>query len=641
MKKILSVVGNRPQFVKQAMFDLAVSNKKHSLDWECLTVNTGQHYDAAMSEIFFNELSINSPKYNLGIGSGPILDQLGKMLPALRAIIESEQPELVLLFGDTNSTVAGALAAAHSGVPCVHVEGGERLYRRTDVPEEINRVVTDHLSALVLTSSRKALRYLHREGFGPDRAQFVGDIMLDLFLHNIASIDQSSAVSPSSFGLEAGKYILATLHRVENTAEKSVLIGLLNQLDEAPMPVFLPMHPRIKKLIYDWGWRPSNSLRLEEPLGYFDFLSMLKGAALVVSDSGGVTREALFAGKGCIVPLDNCWWTEAVEAGLAIAVGHDIGRLGDALTSFRPKIDSRAVVQSEFGDGTAAEKIVDHLDKFIANNSDVDRREGPWHRLGYFDEIPGSTRRSEFSYSSFKQLLDQLVGNGYKFLSFNEPFASASPVCLMRHDVDFDLEKARDLAKIEAARGVSATYFFMLRTDHYNIFSAEGEKFVREILRLGHHLGLHFDAAAYEQLECERDYRGCIAKEAQILGNWFGREVTAVSFHRPSKVILEGSKELSDLPHTYDRELHGVAEYVSDSGGCWQRGSPLDRQAFAVLKPLHILIHPIWWGETPTPALESLMGLSDNIQVRNDRSFALNCSAFRVGYLARNEGFSG
>lgn len=637
MYKVICVVGNRPQFVKQAMFDRALADLGGDAPLTSLTVNTGQHYDALMSDVFFQELGAQAPKYDLGIGSGPIIDQIGKMLGPLGQILKDEAPDAVMLYGDTNSTLAGALTAAHSGIPCIHVEGGERLYRRNQMPEEINRVATDHLADLLLTCSRKASRYLAREGMGPDRVIYVGDLMLDLFAANLPLVDARATVGPATWGLTPGGYMLATIHRVENTADRETLLGIFGALDEAPMPVLLPMHPRVKALLAKWEWAPKGSLRLTDPLGYFDFLAALRDAALVVSDSGGVTREALFAGKGCIIPQNRSAWIEPVEAGLSTVVGQDIDALRTALHAFRPDPElAQRVVALEFGDGKAAYNIVRETRNFLDRRKAADRVESAWHPLGHIDEIPPAQRSTDLGYAAYRALLGAFLAAGYGFGRFARPPAGTA-TCLLRHDIVLDLEKARDMARIEAGMGVKATYFMMPSSDHYNLASAANRALVQEILALGHDLGLHFDAAVYDDLTDVAAYQRRVGQEAALLSGLCEAEVTAVSFHRPAPLILEGDPALSgDLPHSHDRDLQAAADYVSDSGGRWEHGLPTDSEAFAARQPMHILVHPIWWAEAPVSPVETLLSLLDQRHRRDAKSFARNCRPFRIGYLQRD-----
>lgn len=263
MTHILTIAGNRPQFVKvgalySALLDSGIA--RHTL------VNTGQHYDWNMSETFFEQLKIPDAQYNLGVGSGQPLDQIGKMLPDLRWILEDETPDVVLVMGDTNSTLAGALAAAHTSIKCVHVEAGERIFRRNEVPEEVNRVASDTLSGLLLTCTRKSYIYLINEGVCPDRVAFVGDPMLDLFKLSYSKAEDISERVLRENALTAEHFRLCTIHRVENTTDAQTLTRLLETIDRSPVPVVLPAHPRISKILREAGWQPRGSLKLIEPL---------------------------------------------------------------------------------------------------------------------------------------------------------------------------------------------------------------------------------------------------------------------------------------------------------------------------------------------------------------------------------------
>lgn len=365
INKVVTVVGNRPQFIKLGNTALRLREMGASSPIDNVVINTGQHYDDMLSDVFFRELEIDPPDYDLKIGSGSIIDQISRMMGPIEGILERERPDAVLVYGDTNSTVAAALVAAHRNVPLIHVEGGERLYRRRDMPEEINRVATDHLSSLCLCSSHKAEGFLRREGFAPSRMRFVGDPMYDIFLRTKAMLPRLALNDAKSFGLGGDPFVLATIHRAENVDNKSTALALLDQLDRAALPVLLPLHPRLAKSIETWGWRPRGLLRLVPPLGYFDLQGLLQQCAIVVSDSGGVNREAFFAGKGCIIPLETSAWTEAVDSGFAVNVGQDMTRLGQALRDFRPSGDVTAAVTRAFGDGDAAGKIIREIGSFL------------------------------------------------------------------------------------------------------------------------------------------------------------------------------------------------------------------------------------------------------------------------------------
>lgn len=450
---VLTVVGNRPQFIKLGVTARALRDLGPAAPFRSVVVNTGQHYDTLLSDVFFQELQIEAPDYNLGVGSGAIVDQVGKMLPLLREIIEREAPDAVLVYGDTNSTLAAAIVAAHHNVPLIHVEGGERLYRRAAMPEEVNRVATDHLADLCLCSSRKALAYLAREGFGPERARFVGDPMYDLFKLTGELLQARPAAQPAQLDLVPGAYVMATLHRAENTDSLEAGIGLMEALDGAPMPVLLPAHPRLTARLDAWGWAPSGALRLIPPLGYFDFQSLLRQSALVVTDSGGVGREALFAGKGAIVPLESSAWIEAVESGLAQMVGQDPARLAAALRDFTPRAPVEGFVEHLFGAGDAGRRIVAEVARELA--APGRRAEGPWHPIARFAQLPPAVDAMNRTFDAFAaQVAEAAARHGAVTL-----------------DLSRSLDNATELVALAAAAQVPVRLALPLDRLSYNLFA--------------------------------------------------------------------------------------------------------------------------------------------------------------------------
>lgn len=626
-RKMLTVIGARPQFVKAAVVSRAIQEGGWSDRLEEVLVHTGQHYDQNMSDVFFQELGIPHPKINLEVGSGAPHTQLAAMLERLGPVVQDEQPDVVLVYGDTNSTLAAAITASHQNIPLVHVEGGERIYRRYDVPEEVNRILTDHAATLVLASTRRAMDYLGREGFAAQRARFVGDPMYDLFVWGKDRYSKFAKVTPESLGLAPGEYHLATIHRAENTKSKEILLGLLNALDSVELPVVLPVHPRVGNLLQRWEYQPQRSLRLIEPLGYFDFLSMLLSCSRVLTDSGGVTRESFFAEKPCIIPMNNSWWTEVVESGWALEVGTDADRIVETLNTFSPQNEHPSGL---FGDGDSATRIIREV------LSDLDNREGEaaWHRHGAFWELPKSVP-TDFTHQNYSHLLQSLLEKGYTFASFpsaEDRLENGEQFVLMRHDIDMSLERALAMAEVESAAGVSATYFFMIRNDFYNVFSAEGSRLIHRILELGHQLGLHFDCAAYPDDATANTLAAACAAEADMLSGWFRSPVDIVSYHRPSEVVLTGDASLSaPLPHTYMPLYTKSIWYSSDSGGTWKHGHPLELQATADGKPLHILVHPVWWNAKPTAPYQNLLKLTDERRAAFEASLAANCKVYRVG----------
>jgi UDP-GlcNAc3NAcA epimerase len=340
--KILSVVGARPQFIKAAPVS-RVLRRKHV---EVL-VHTGQHYDDNMSDVFFRELDIPEPDINLGVGSGPHGAQTGGMMAGLEKVALEAKPDWMLVYGDTNSTLAAALVAAKLHIPLAHVEAGLRSFDRR-MPEEINRVVADHVSDLLLCPTAVAVQNLAREGIERG-VHLVGDVMYDEFLFNqVAARKRRPEVS--KLGLELGGFALATLHRAENTDDPERLRSILDGIDKSGLEVLLPLHPRTRARLD--GPLPTR-IHVVDPVGYLEMLALEDAAAVIVTDSGGVQKEAYLFGKPCITLRDSTEWTGTVEAGWNVLVGWDSSQIATAMQTFRPTGKRPPL----FGDGHAAEKI--------------------------------------------------------------------------------------------------------------------------------------------------------------------------------------------------------------------------------------------------------------------------------------------
>ncbi|XBQ16873.1 MAG: UDP-N-acetyl glucosamine 2-epimerase [Oceanicaulis sp.] len=378
MRKILTVFGNRPQFIKAGVVSSAI-DRFGGGDLREVTVHTGQHYDAALSDDIFRDLGMRKPDHHLGLGSGPLLDSIGKMLPLLRELVEAERPDAILAYGDTNSTAAAAMTAGHCDLPFIHIEAGERNFRRRQAPEEINRIIADHLCSLALVSTRKAERYLALEGFHPDRVGFVGDTMLDLFMKAAGELEAKRKVDLGDFNVKSKEFYLATIHRAENTDDPDRLVRLMTALDSLDLPVVLPAHPRTKAVLQRIGWRPGGSLRLFDPVGYFDVLYLAHNARATITDSGGLSKESFFAGVPVIVPLPNSGWREIVEQGWAKVIPDRFDTFPEALAEFET-LGERSL--EAFGDGRSGEKIVEALKDY---HYDVSRT--PWHVAGPFDAV--------------------------------------------------------------------------------------------------------------------------------------------------------------------------------------------------------------------------------------------------------------
>ncbi|GAA0747881.1 non-hydrolyzing UDP-N-acetylglucosamine 2-epimerase [Clostridium oceanicum] len=351
--KILTVVGARPQFIKAA----AVSNiirKEHNE----ILVHTGQHYDENMSKVFFEELKIPKPDYNLEIGSGSHGEQTGKMLIELEKIYLKEKPDLVLVYGDTNSTLAGALCASKLLIPVAHVEAGLRSFN-SNMPEEQNRVLTDHISKLLFVPTQAAKKNLHNEGV-QSGVYNVGDVMFDAVLNFKKLAEQKSNII-NLLNMEDKEYILTTIHRAENTNDINRLKNIIEALNESNKTVILPLHPRTKKYVDSYGLKFNNNIKLIDPVGYLDMITLEMNSQKIVTDSGGVQKEAFFMKKPCITMRDETEWVETVENGWNVIVGTDKNKILDAILNFKTSEDQ----QNIFGDGKASCKILDIINCIV------------------------------------------------------------------------------------------------------------------------------------------------------------------------------------------------------------------------------------------------------------------------------------
>ncbi|MGB9919726.1 MAG: non-hydrolyzing UDP-N-acetylglucosamine 2-epimerase [Moorellales bacterium] len=361
--KVVDIVGARPQFVKLAPVLKALErhNREHpDRAIQEVLVHTGQHYDYEMSQVFFDELDLKAPDYHLGVGSGSHAHQTGEMLKRIEEVLIKEGPNLVVVYGDTNSTLAGALAAAKLGIPVAHVEAGLRSFNR-EMPEEINRVLADHLSALLFCPTRTAVENLRREGIIRG-VHLVGDVMYDALIRYADLAERKSSIM-GELGLTPGAYALATVHRAESTDRPERLEGIfrgLAALARDGLTVVVPLHPRTRKALSSLDANTdglTRDLMLLEPVSYLDMLVLEKNARLILTDSGGVQKEAFFFRVPCLTLREETEWVETVETGWNTLVGWDPQRIACAAYQARPGVQAAA----PYGDGRAAERIVEVL----------------------------------------------------------------------------------------------------------------------------------------------------------------------------------------------------------------------------------------------------------------------------------------
>lgn len=345
--KIVTVVGARPQFIKAATVSRAFA--RHGADE--VIIHTGQHYDADMSDVFFEQMEIPKPAYHLGVGGGRHGAMTGRQLEKVEDVLISEKPDWVLVYGDTNSTLAGALAAAKLHIPVAHVEAGLRSFNRK-MPEEINRILTDHVSTLLFAPTETAVRNLKAEGLGGERIRRVGDVMLDATLFY-----KSKARQPDWFdglGIATGDFVLCTIHRAENTDDPVRLQGIMAGLAVSGMEIVLPLHPRTRGALNASGIEVPSNVRLVLPVGYLEMTWLEIHCRVIATDSGGVQKEAYFHGKPCVTLRDETEWVELVDAGANVLTGCDAAKIQVALQA----TGLGSFGSGLYGNGTAAEEIV-------------------------------------------------------------------------------------------------------------------------------------------------------------------------------------------------------------------------------------------------------------------------------------------
>ena len=352
MKKIVTIVGARPQFIKTAL--LSWELRKHFKE---VVVHTGQHYDLNMSDVFYQDLNLPKVDYNLEVGSDSHGKQTALMLEKIELVLIKEKPDLVLIYGDTNSTVAGALAASKLHIPVGHIEAGMRSFNRR-MPEEINRVISDHLSTLLFCTSKSVIKLLRNEGITKG-VFIVGDVMNDL-QKKVSSIKYQVS-SMEQLSLKSKEYILATIHRQENTDNKENLIKILKAFGQINDTIVWPIHPRTKKYIEKFKLKFSSNIKIIDPVGYKDMIILESNAKMILTDSGGVQKEAYIARVPCITLRNETEWTETVESGWNQLVGTDIEKILELVKNFpKPKNHPNFL-----GQGDAYLKIVKIIESFL------------------------------------------------------------------------------------------------------------------------------------------------------------------------------------------------------------------------------------------------------------------------------------
>lgn len=359
--KIVTIVGARPQFVKAAVLSKAFAHQGGITE---LIVHTGQHYDGALSAVFFEEMRIPEPFQNLNVGSGPHGYQTGQMLMKIEALLTTERPDAVVVYGDTNSTLAGALAGAKLGLPVAHIEAGLRSYNR-QMPEEINRVLTDHVSDLLFAPTLTAAANLSKEDIPASQVHLTGDVMYDAVKQYEPAARNRKIMA--TLGLEAKTFVLATIHRAENTDDVDRLTTILTALAKisSKMRVILPLHPRTRNVLerLDLLKEMPNTLTVTSPVGYLDMLALESGASVIVTDSGGVQKEACFCGVPCVTVREETEWPELIDAGwntLAPPLNPEL-----VISAVLGSVGTRGLETAGFGDGTAATKIAALLHTYL------------------------------------------------------------------------------------------------------------------------------------------------------------------------------------------------------------------------------------------------------------------------------------
>ena len=352
--KIVTIIGARPQFVKASVISKALRQAGHKE----ILVNTGQHYDDNMARIFFEEMGIPKPDYNLGVGSGSHASQTASSLVGIEEILVAEKPDFIIVFGDTNATVAGALAAAKLHIKIAHIEAGLRSYNR-EMPEEINRVVTDVISNLLFVPTQVAQDNLTREGI-TEGIHIVGDVMVDALITYTKVAEQKSQIL-DELKLEKKKFLLMTIHRPSNADHDERLLSILKQVSKIDLPVIFPVHPRSRARVEKLISQTEGNIHIIDPVGYLDMMLLEKYASTIITDSGGVQKEAYLHKTPCLTVRGETEWVETVRDGWNYIVGHDL----EKISILSKKFPEPSGWHPHYGDGNASAKIVGILEETL------------------------------------------------------------------------------------------------------------------------------------------------------------------------------------------------------------------------------------------------------------------------------------
>ncbi len=360
MKKVISIVGTRPQLIKLAALTEKITRNNYRTEFCHRTIHTGQHYDYEMSRIFFQELKLPEPDYHLDTGSLPPLKQIARMMEKIEKILLEEKPDIVIVYGDTNTTIAGAISSAHLNIPIAHIESGLRSFR-TDMPEEINRIVTDRISTLLFCPTKTAVKNLEKEG-RKKNVFLVGDVMYDIFLHSQKFLGNRPILN--SLGVSKKDYFLITVHRKENKEQIESIVNILSALNKTNKKFIFPLHPGTKKCLEENGYelKKFTNIKFIKPVGYLDMLYLEKNAKMIITDSGGVQKEAYWHRVPCLLLRKETEWKELYLHKYHLLVGNDIKKLLYALdnppeiSNYRPDI---------FGKGNASTLILNKIIKWM------------------------------------------------------------------------------------------------------------------------------------------------------------------------------------------------------------------------------------------------------------------------------------